>query len=157
MSNFFSTFVLLSYALDSFDIDGNKRQNATNNQISVVSMGGCSLALTMILYLTESLYYRSSTLTFYVIFPCVLNCEFIIFLTRFANKQFSSFFATSDKHMAAVCSWSASHLFLFFSFHFFMNRIYYDVVWFPISIFSNHVDWPYLYPEATATMGSTYR
>ncbi|XP_055324749.1 uncharacterized protein LOC129579112 [Sitodiplosis mosellana] len=39
----------------------------------VVSMGGCSLALTMILYLTEALYFRSSTLTFYVIFPCVLN------------------------------------------------------------------------------------
>lgn len=43
---------------------------------SVVSMGGCSLALTMILYLTEALYFRSSTLTFYVIFPCVLNCKF---------------------------------------------------------------------------------
>ncbi|KAG4078006.1 hypothetical protein HA402_002057 [Bradysia odoriphaga] len=39
----------------------------------VVSMGGCSLALTMVLYLTEALYFRSSTLTFYVIFPCVLN------------------------------------------------------------------------------------
>lgn len=42
---------------------------------SVVSMGGCSLALTMVLYLTEALYFRSSTLTFYVIFPCVLNCK----------------------------------------------------------------------------------
>lgn len=41
-------------------------------------MGGCSLALTMVLYLTEALYFRSSTLTFYVIFPCVLNCKYFI-------------------------------------------------------------------------------
>ncbi|KAH8417913.1 hypothetical protein KR222_008342, partial [Zaprionus bogoriensis] len=39
----------------------------------VVSMGGCSLALTMVFYATEALYFRSSTLNFYVIFPCVLN------------------------------------------------------------------------------------
>uniref|UniRef100_A0A0K8UVK1 Uncharacterized protein n=1 Tax=Bactrocera latifrons TaxID=174628 RepID=A0A0K8UVK1_BACLA len=39
----------------------------------VVSMGGCSLALTMVLYASEALYFRSSTLNFYVIFPCVLN------------------------------------------------------------------------------------
>lgn len=49
----------------------------TFDRNSVVSMGGCSLALTMILYLTEALYFRSSTLTFYVIFPCVLNCKFV--------------------------------------------------------------------------------
>lgn len=41
----------------------------------VVSMGGCSLALSMVLYLTETLYFRSSELTFYVTFPCVLNCK----------------------------------------------------------------------------------
>lgn len=54
-------------------------------------MGGCSLALTMILYLTESLYFRSSTLTFYVIFPCVLNCKFffpIPLLLLQVNTQF---------------------------------------------------------------------
>ncbi|XP_052867873.1 uncharacterized protein LOC128273856 [Anopheles cruzii] len=39
----------------------------------VVSMGGCSLAITMMLYTTEALYFRSTTLNFYVIFPCVLN------------------------------------------------------------------------------------
>ncbi|KAL9894789.1 uncharacterized protein LOC119640716 [Glossina fuscipes] len=39
----------------------------------VVSMGGCSLAVTMVLYLTEALYFRSCTLNFYVIFPCILN------------------------------------------------------------------------------------
>lgn len=46
-------------------------------------MGGCSLALTMILYLTEALYFRSSTLTFYVIFPCVLNCKYYFFTIEF--------------------------------------------------------------------------
>ncbi|XP_063705844.1 uncharacterized protein LOC134834943 [Culicoides brevitarsis] len=39
----------------------------------VVSMGGCSLGITLLLYATEALYFRSTTLNFYVIFPCVLN------------------------------------------------------------------------------------
>ncbi|XP_055709461.1 uncharacterized protein LOC129805518 isoform X1 [Phlebotomus papatasi] len=39
----------------------------------IVSMGGCGLALTMVLYFTEALYYRSSTFSFYVTFPCILN------------------------------------------------------------------------------------
>ncbi|XP_055676992.1 uncharacterized protein LOC129786169 [Lutzomyia longipalpis] len=39
----------------------------------VVSMGGCGLALTMVLYFTEALYFRSSTFNFYVTFPCILN------------------------------------------------------------------------------------
>lgn len=50
----------------------------------VVSMGGCSLALSMVLYLTETLYFRSSELTFYVTFPCVLNCK----LNKPANIQY---------------------------------------------------------------------
>lgn len=41
----------------------------------VVSMGGCSLALTLVMYATEALYFRSTTLNFYVIFPCVLNSK----------------------------------------------------------------------------------
>lgn len=40
-------------------------------------MGGCSLAITMVLYMTEALYFRSTTLNFYVIFPCILNCEYL--------------------------------------------------------------------------------
>uniref|UniRef100_A0A6M2DZH2 Uncharacterized protein n=1 Tax=Xenopsylla cheopis TaxID=163159 RepID=A0A6M2DZH2_XENCH len=39
----------------------------------VVSMGGCSLALTIVLYFMEALYFKSTTLNFYVIFPTVLN------------------------------------------------------------------------------------
>lgn len=39
----------------------------------VVSMGICSMFLTIILYLTETLYFRAATLSFYVIFPCILN------------------------------------------------------------------------------------
>ncbi|XP_075228257.1 uncharacterized protein LOC142328421 isoform X2 [Lycorma delicatula] len=39
----------------------------------VISMGICSLLLTIIMYFTEALYYHSTTLNFYVIFPCVLN------------------------------------------------------------------------------------
>lgn len=41
-------------------------------------MGGCSLVLSMVMYLSETLYFRSSSLTFYVIFPCVLNSKYKI-------------------------------------------------------------------------------
>lgn len=52
----------------------------------IVSMGGCALALTMILYLTETLYFRSSTLNFYVIFPCVLNSMTLMGLVCIPKK-----------------------------------------------------------------------
>lgn len=39
----------------------------------IVSMGYWSLALTIVLYFTEALYFHSTTLNFYVIFPCLLN------------------------------------------------------------------------------------
>ncbi|XP_031336211.1 uncharacterized protein LOC116165695 isoform X1 [Photinus pyralis] len=39
----------------------------------IVSMGICSIILTIVLYITETLYFRSATLNFLVIFPCVLN------------------------------------------------------------------------------------
>nr|XP_023026938.1 uncharacterized protein LOC111514927 isoform X2 [Leptinotarsa decemlineata] len=39
----------------------------------VVSMGICSLIITIILYCTETIYFRAATLNFYVVFPCILN------------------------------------------------------------------------------------
>lgn len=54
-------------------------------------MGGCSLALTMVLYLTEALYFRSSTLTFYVIFPCVLNCKYLQMSVKITLYSICSF------------------------------------------------------------------
>ncbi|XP_019880905.1 uncharacterized protein LOC109608797 [Aethina tumida] len=39
----------------------------------IVSMGICSLVITIILYLSETLFFRSATLNFYVVFPCILN------------------------------------------------------------------------------------
>lgn len=39
----------------------------------VVSMGIFSIIITIIMYLTETFYFRASTLNFLVIFPCVLN------------------------------------------------------------------------------------
>lgn len=38
-------------------------------------MGIFSLLVTIVMYLTETLYFRAATLNFYVVFPCVLNCE----------------------------------------------------------------------------------
>ncbi|XP_057653426.1 uncharacterized protein LOC130892210 [Diorhabda carinulata] len=39
----------------------------------VVSMGVCSLISNIILYLSETVYFRASTFNFYVVFPCILN------------------------------------------------------------------------------------
>ncbi|CAH1164030.1 unnamed protein product [Phaedon cochleariae] len=39
----------------------------------IVSMGICSLILTIILYFTETIYFKAATLNFYVLFPCILN------------------------------------------------------------------------------------
>ncbi|CAH2015884.1 unnamed protein product [Acanthoscelides obtectus] len=39
----------------------------------IVSMGVCSLILTIILYSTETIYFRAATLNFYVVFPFILN------------------------------------------------------------------------------------
>lgn len=71
----------------------------------VVSMGGCSLVLSMVLYLSESLYFRSSSLTFYVIFPCVLNSKFIFLangLSSRFNTIFSCSFTTQQSHWLAL-------------------------------------------------------
>lgn len=52
----------------------------------VVSMGSWSLALTIILYFTEAFYYQSTTLTFHVVFPCVLNIITLIGLVYLPSK-----------------------------------------------------------------------
>nr|CAH7717754.1 unnamed protein product [Callosobruchus chinensis] len=39
----------------------------------IVSMAVCSLLLTIILYSTETIYFRAATLNFYVVFPFILN------------------------------------------------------------------------------------
>ncbi|KAK4872060.1 hypothetical protein RN001_016184 [Aquatica leii] len=44
----------------------------------IVSMGICSIILTIILYVTETLYFRIATLNFLVIFPCILNMVTLI-------------------------------------------------------------------------------
>ncbi|KAG8335406.1 hypothetical protein J6590_069208 [Homalodisca vitripennis] len=47
----------------------------------IISMGICSLLLTIIMYLMEALYYQSATLNFYIIFPCALNSKYPLPLT----------------------------------------------------------------------------
>ncbi|CAG9861378.1 unnamed protein product [Phyllotreta striolata] len=39
----------------------------------VVSMGICSLISNVLLYISETVYFRAATLNFYVVFPCILN------------------------------------------------------------------------------------
>lgn len=41
-----------------------------------VSMAGCALFLTLLLYLSEALYFRTCNFDFYVIFPTILNCNY---------------------------------------------------------------------------------
>jgi len=51
-----------------------------------ISLGAWSLGITLLLYATEALYFRSTTLNFYVIFPCVLNSITLIGLISIPNK-----------------------------------------------------------------------
>ncbi|XP_044765947.1 uncharacterized protein LOC123322156 [Coccinella septempunctata] len=52
----------------------------------IVSIGICSLFVTIILYLSETIYFRAATLSFYVIFPCVLNIITLAGLVYFPIK-----------------------------------------------------------------------
>ncbi|KAK9889367.1 hypothetical protein WA026_004642 [Henosepilachna vigintioctopunctata] len=52
----------------------------------IVSIGICSLIITIMLYLTETIYFRTATLNFYVIFPCVLNIFTLVGLIYFPIK-----------------------------------------------------------------------
>ncbi|KAL0276267.1 UNVERIFIED_CONTAM: hypothetical protein PYX00_003871 [Menopon gallinae] len=44
----------------------------------VVSLGICSLVLAIFMYFSEALYFHSTTLNFYIVFPCVLNALTLI-------------------------------------------------------------------------------
>ncbi|XP_038221419.1 uncharacterized protein LOC119839264 [Zerene cesonia] len=52
----------------------------------VVSMGYWSLVLTIILYFSEAFYFHSTTLNFYVVFPCVLNILTLLGLIYLPTK-----------------------------------------------------------------------
>ncbi|CAK1552920.1 unnamed protein product [Leptosia nina] len=52
----------------------------------VVSMGYWSLVLTIILYFSEAFYFHSTTLNFYVVFPCVLNIITLLGLIYLPTK-----------------------------------------------------------------------
>lgn len=77
--------------------------------LRVVSMGGCSLVLSMVLYLSESLYFRSSSLTFYVIFPCVLNSKFIDFWVSRFNILIPLFLSLSSFIHSNHIDWPYLH------------------------------------------------
>lgn len=44
----------------------------------VVSMGISSLLVTIVLYISETLYFKSATINFNVVFPCILNIVTLI-------------------------------------------------------------------------------
>ncbi|XP_037972566.2 uncharacterized protein LOC105398812 [Plutella xylostella] len=52
----------------------------------VVSLGYWSLTLSIVLYCSEAFYYRSTALTFYVVFPCVLNIITLLGLIYLPGK-----------------------------------------------------------------------
>lgn len=51
----------------------------------IVSMGICTLCLSIYMYLAESLLYHSTTLNFYIVFPCVLNAITVLGLIVVPN------------------------------------------------------------------------
>lgn len=44
----------------------------------MVSIGAMSMVLSIVLYLSEAIYYRSTTLNFFIVFPSVLNGKIIL-------------------------------------------------------------------------------
>ncbi|KAG8238242.1 hypothetical protein J437_LFUL018187 [Ladona fulva] len=44
----------------------------------IISLGVSCLLLTILLYISESLYYGTAVFGFYVLFPCVLNSKFMM-------------------------------------------------------------------------------
>lgn len=53
----------------------------------IVSMGICTLCLSIYMYLAESLLYHSTTLNFYIVFPCVLNAITVVGLIIVPNMD----------------------------------------------------------------------
>lgn len=68
----------------------------------VVSLGVFSLALAILMYFMEALYYHSTTLNFYIVFPCVLNGNFkiIYFYLRINFEKLISFFLSKHNYTA---------------------------------------------------------
>ncbi|CAH1111863.1 unnamed protein product [Psylliodes chrysocephalus] len=52
----------------------------------VVSMGICSLISNVLLYISETIYFRAATLNFYVVFPCILNAVTLAGLLYLPNS-----------------------------------------------------------------------
>lgn len=44
----------------------------------MVSIGAMSMVLSIVLYLSEAIHYRSTTLNFFIVFPSVLNGKVIL-------------------------------------------------------------------------------
>ncbi|KAL1139188.1 hypothetical protein AAG570_009247 [Ranatra chinensis] len=64
----------------------------------IVSMGICSLMVTVIMYLSEALYFHSATLNFYVIFPCVLNSLTLVGLIILPRRLLSAATVIDDEN-----------------------------------------------------------
>ncbi|KAL4141640.1 hypothetical protein QTP88_004245 [Uroleucon formosanum] len=52
----------------------------------MVSIGAMSMVLSIVLYLSEAIYYRSTTLNFFIVFPSVLNGLTLIGLYSIVRK-----------------------------------------------------------------------
>ncbi|KAF6205500.1 hypothetical protein GE061_019673 [Apolygus lucorum] len=66
--------------------------------IPIISMGICSLLLTVFMYLTEALYYKSATLNFYIVFPCIMNSLTMIGLFIVPKKYLNAPTVAEDEN-----------------------------------------------------------
>ncbi|KAK3926814.1 Ergosterol biosynthetic protein 28-like protein [Frankliniella fusca] len=64
----------------------------------VVSMGICSLVLTLLVYISEALYYQSTTFNFYVLFPCVINALTLLGLWFLPRRLLETEPVTTDEN-----------------------------------------------------------
>lgn len=66
--------------------------------IPIISMGICSIILTVVMYLTEALYFKSATLNFYIVFPVVLNGITLIGLILLPRKYMNAPTVAEDEN-----------------------------------------------------------
>nr|CAD7407463.1 unnamed protein product [Timema poppensis] len=65
----------------------------------VVSLGVCSLIISLIMYTSEVLIYKSTTLSFYIIFPSVLNALTLFGLLALPRRLLENVPVTEDENI----------------------------------------------------------
>ncbi|EEB16757.1 conserved hypothetical protein [Pediculus humanus corporis] len=65
----------------------------------VVNLGICSLIMALFMYLTEVFYYHSTSLNFYIAFPCLLNILTLVGLLALPRQLWEPLIINEDENV----------------------------------------------------------